>query len=332
LAEFGQALQNMPDIDEQSLAGALGTATHGTGAQLGCLSTFVKELELVTASGELMRCSADNNSELFNAALVNLGAVGVITEVVMENQPKYRLKRETEWLPIDDILAQADSLADNNRNFEFYYIPFSGMGFTDVHNITDEVTSRSAEIDQNDGANTLKDLRDYLGWSDSIRNLVLNSYMSSLEKEVVVANSWENYAKERNVRFNEMEYHLPRENLAKAFKEVQKMVEENFSEVFFPFEVRFVKSDNIWLSPFYQRETCSIAVHRYFNEDYKPLYKAVEPILQKYGGRPHWGKLNTMSGVELSKMYPHWEDFKEIRQQMDPTGKFLNPYLKQLFS
>lgn len=331
LAARGQALKNMPDIDEQSLAGALGTATHGTGAQLGCLSSFVKEIELVTANGEVLRCSADNNPDIFNAARVNLGAVGVVTEVVMENQPKYRLKRESSWLPIEDILQQAHSLADNNRNFEFYYIPFSGMGFIDLHNITEAQPSRTEEMDQNDGANTLKDVRDYLGWSDTIRELVLNSFMSGIKKEVVVANSWQNYAKERNVRFNEMEYHLPREAMVEAFKEIRKTVEDNFSEVFFPFEVRFIQSDDIWLSPFNGRETCSIAVHRYFEEDYKPLFKAIEPIFKKYGGRPHWGKLNTMTGAELAKLYPQWNDFNEVRRQLDPDGKFLNPYLQQMF-
>ncbi|MCV6624193.1 MAG: FAD-binding protein [Cellvibrionaceae bacterium] len=332
LAERGQALINMPDIDEQSLAGAISTATHGTGAGLGCMSSYVEGLQLLTADGELIDCSADNNADIFKAAQVGLGSLGIVTQIRMRNEPLYRLRRETEWMPIEDILAQVDQLADNNRNFEFYYIPFSGMGFTDVHNITDEEPSRTEEMDQNDGANTLKSLRDWLSWSPKLRELILSSYMSSLDKEVVVANSWENYAKERNVRFNEMEYHLPRENLVAAFKEIRAEVENNFPEVFFPFEVRVVKSDDIWLSPFNGRESCSIAVHRFFQEDFKPLYAAVEPILRKYGGRPHWGKLNTLSGADLEKLYPRWNDFKGLRQQLDPQGKFLNPYLKGIFS
>ncbi|WP_299773762.1 D-arabinono-1,4-lactone oxidase [uncultured Pseudoteredinibacter sp.] len=332
LAERGQALINMPDIDEQSLAGAISTATHGTGAGLGCMSSYVDGLQLLTANGELIDCSADNNADIFKAAQVGLGSLGIVTQIRMRNEPLYRLRREAEWMPIEDILAQVDQLADNNRNFEFYYIPFSGMGFTDVHNITEEEPSRTEEMDQNDGANTLKSLRDWLSWSPKLRELILSSYMSSLDKEVVVANSWENYAKERNVRFNEMEYHLPRENLVAAFKEIRAEVENNFPEVFFPFEVRVVKSDDIWLSPFNGRESCSIAVHRFFQEDFKPLYAAVEPILRKYGGRPHWGKLNTLSGADLEKLYPRWNDFKALRQQLDPQDKFLNPYLKGIFS
>jgi len=121
------------------------------------------------------------------------------------------------------------------------------------------------------------------------------------------------------------------ENGIAAFKEIRTLIERDFHEVFFPMEVRFIKSDDIWLSPFFGRDSMSIAVHRYFNEDYQPLFKAVEPILQKFGGRPHWGKINTMQADKLEQHYSHWNDFKEVRRQLDPEGKFLNPYLKSIF-
>jgi len=331
LAELGQALPNMPDIDEQTLAGALGTATHGTGAQLSCLSGYVSGLQIMNAKGEVIDCHANKNADLFNAAKVNLGALGIVTQVTLQNQPKYRLKRETTWLEIEDILAQAHDLAEQNRNFEFYYIPFTGMGFIDVQNVTTEPVSSTDKIDQNDGAEDLKTARDLLNWNSSVRELVLSTYMKTLSPEVTVANSWQNYASERNVRFNEMEYHLPRENMLPAFREVRQLVESQFPEVFFPFEVRYIKQDDIWLSPFYQRDTCSIAVHRYHKEDYKPFFTAVEPIFKKYEGRPHWGKLNSMTPAEFKHHYPRWGDFKSLRQELDPNGKFLNDYLTQLW-
>ena len=198
-------------------------------------------------------------------------------------------------------------------------------------NITTEPESSTEKTDQNDGVETLKTLRNALSWSSTIRELSIGTYMKTIKDEMTVASSWQNYATERNVRFNEMEYHLPRENGLKAFREVRMVVERDFPEVFFPFEVRYVKSDDIWLSPFFERETMSIAVHRIFDEDYKPMFKAVESIFRKHGGRPHWGKINTMKGQELSAHYKHWDDFKEVRQTLDPQGKFLNPYLKSLF-
>jgi FAD-linked oxidoreductase len=326
LAERGQALLNMPDIDEQTLAGALGTATHGTGQDIGCMSSFVEEVQLIAANGDMIDCSRTKNREIFDAARVNLGAIGVVTQIKMQNMPKYRLKRETTWMPIEEILTNVDQLASNNRNLEFYYIPFTGMGFIDIQNFTDEPVSIGEKLDQNDGAEDLKLARDMLQWSPKLRELVLGTYMKTISKEVTIANSWQNYASERNVRFNEMEYHLPRENM------VKDMVEKYFPEIFFPFEIRYIQSDDIWLSPFYQRETCSIAVHRFYQEDYKSLFNAVEPILQKYQGRPHWGKINTMTTAQFKPHYPKWNDFNEVRKELDPHGKFLNSYLQSLFS
>ena len=331
LEDIGQAMINMPDIDEQSLAGCLATATHGTGATIGCMSTFVTALQMVDARGDLIDCSADNNPELFDAARVSLGSLGIVTEVTLQNVAPYRLLRQTVWRELDEILAIADDLADKHRNFEFYYIPFSGMGFTDVHDLTQEGVSSTERIDGNDAVGDLKLARDWLDWSPAVRELVLGSYMRTLADERVVESSWKNYASERNVRFNEMEYHLPRENGLQAVREIRDALEARHHEVFFPIEVRFIKGDDIWLSPFYQRDTCSIAVHRIFDEDFQSYFETIEPIMRRHGGRPHWGKLNTLGAQDFRQLYPRWDDFVALRRDYDPEGRFLNPYLAALF-
>ncbi len=331
LEEIGQALINMPDIDKQTLAGSLATATHGTGAGIGSLSTFVEGLQIIDGRGDLIDCDATRRPDLFQAARVSLGALGVITQVRLQNVAPYRLRRETVWREFDDILAMADDLAAQHRNFEFYYIPFSGMGFTDTHDITDEPIGSTDKLDSNDSANDLRMARDWLEWSPRLRELILGSYARTLSTEVTVESSWKNYASERDVRFNEMEYHLPREHGLQALREVRAVLEKQHHEVFFPIEVRYIKADDIWLSPFHQRDTMSIAVHRYFEEDYHPYFQAIEPIFRKYQGRPHWGKLNTLGQKELRTLYPRWDDFAQIRQQMDPQGRFLNDYLSALF-
>jgi FAD-linked oxidoreductase len=331
LEDAGQALVNMPDIDEQTLAGCLATATHGTGAGIGCMSTFIEGLQLVDARGDLVDCDANNNPELFQAAKVSLGALGVITQVRLQNVAPYRLRRETVWRSFEEILELADSMAEQHRNFEFYYIPFSGMGFTDVHDITSEPLGSTEKIDSNESVQELKLVRDWLQGSPKLRELVLSSIVKTLDDEVMVESSWKNYASERNVRFNEMEYHLPREHGLQAMREVRAALETQHPEVFFPIEVRFIKGDDIWLSPFHQRDTCSIAVHRYFEEDYKPYFTTIEPIFRKYEGRPHWGKLNTLQRDDFRKLYPRWDDFVEVRRTIDPNGRFLNPYLAGLF-
>lgn len=331
LEQAGQALVNMPDIDEQTLAGCLATATHGTGTGIGCMSTFIEGLQLVNARGELVECDRHRNARLFDAARVSLGSLGIITQVRLQNVAPYRLRRETVWRKFDEMLAVAESEADKHRNFEFYYVPFSGMGFTDTHDITTEAVSSTDKLDGNEGVRDLQLARDWLEWSPRLRQLVLGSYMKTLADEVTIENSWKNYASERNVRFNEMEYHLPRENGIPALREIRAAIETQHPEVFFPIEVRYVQADDIWLSPFYQRDCCSIAVHRFFEEDYRPYFKTIEPIFRKYHGRPHWGKLNTLQRQDFRELYPRWGDFAAVRREMDPEGRFLNPYLASLF-
>lgn len=331
LEDVGQALINMPDIDEQTLAGCLSTATHGTGQSIGCMPTFVESMQLVDAQGEIVECSAEKNPELFQAARVSMGALGVMTQVKLQNVAPYRLRRESVWRELDELLEIAPELAANHRNFEFYYIPFSGMGFSDVHDITDEPIGATEKIDANDSVYDLKKARDYLENWPRLRELLLSTIVSSLDDEVTVESSWKNYASERNVRFNEMEYHLPVEHGLQALREIRDALESQHHEVFFPIEVRFIKGDDIWLSPFYGRDTCSIAVHRYYEEDFEPYFKTIEPIFRKYNGRPHWGKLNTLTRDDFRALYPRWDDFIEVRKSLDPDGRFLNPYLHSLF-
>ncbi|MEM1114266.1 MAG: D-arabinono-1,4-lactone oxidase [Pseudomonadota bacterium] len=332
LENAGQALINMPDIDEQALGGCLATATHGTGTGIGCMSTFVTELQLVDARGDLVTCSADENPELFQAARVSLGALGIITQVTLQNQAPYRMRRETRWMAFDDIIDIAECEADAHRNFEFYYVPFTGMGFTDAHDLTDEPIGSTEKLDGNEGVYDLKMARDYLENWPKLRELVLGSYMRTLSDEVTIENSWKNYASERNVRFNEMEYHLPREHGMQALREIRDVLESQHNEVFFPIEVRWIQGDDIWLSPFQGRDSVSIAVHRYFDEDFSPYFKTIEPIFRKYNGRPHWGKLNTLTGQDCRALYPHWDEFAAVQREMDPEGQFLNQYLRDLLA
>jgi FAD-linked oxidoreductase len=331
LEDLGQALINMPDIDEQSLAGSLATATHGTGASIGCMSDFIVGLELMDASGVLHWCDADNNSELFQAAKVSLGALGIVTRVCLQNMAPHRLQRLTVWREFEEMVELAEDLADRHRNFELYYIPFSGMGFTDAHDVTDKPPGATDKIDGNEGVEDLKLARDWLETMPRLRELILGGYARTLDDEVTIATSWKNYASERNVRFNEMEYHLPRENGLRALVEVRQAIESQHPEVFFPIEFRYVKGDDIWLSPFYRQDSCSIAVHRYFEEDFQPYFRTIEPILRKYRGRPHWGKLNTLDREDFRNLYPRWGDFEAVRRELDPQGRFLNDYLAGLF-
>jgi FAD-linked oxidoreductase len=332
LAELNQALSNMPDVDRQTIAGAISTATHGTGQDLKCLSAYVEELELVTATGDVVTCNREKESDIFHAARVGLGSVGIITRVRMQNEAPFRLKRLARWHSYEEGMAMAHDESKVHRNYEFFVIPFTGMILSDSLDETKEQPSIQDELNGNDGLMDLKLARDYLGWSNKVRELVLGGYMKTLNSETNVDHSHQIYATERNVRFNEMEYHLPSALGLKALDEVKQLIERKFPEVFFPIECRFVKADDCWLSPFYKRDTISIAVHRYFDEDYSELFNAIEPIFQKYQGRPHWGKINTFTAEQCAEAYPEFESFKNVRALVDPRNQLLNPYLKSIFT
>ncbi|PKQ09505.1 MAG: FAD-binding protein [Alphaproteobacteria bacterium HGW-Alphaproteobacteria-12] len=331
LAAKNLALANLPDINKQTIAGAISTATHGTGADIGSLSSFVTAMRLTTASGDALDCDETSNPDLLSAARVSLGALGIVTQTTLQARPLYKLKRRTWTAPVEEMLEQAPALWASHRNFEFYYVPYSGMTIGITNDETDEPETPEPVNEDDDGLRQLQQLQDWLGWSPAARRWLIQKILGGTAPETRVDYSHKTLSTERNVRFNEMEYHLPREEAITALREIIDAIETNNVEVFFPIEFRTTAPDDAWLSPFYKRESCSIAVHRFHEEDYKPYFGLIEPIHRKHDGRPHWGKLNTLVAADFAALYPKWKDFLEVRAELDPEGKFLNPYLKKVF-
>ena len=331
LAAIGQEMPNLPDINKQSLAGALSTATHGTGANLPALHAQIHSFRLATADGRLLDCDAIHNPDLFAAARVGLGAFGILTEVTLRNSPLKRVERNVWLQPVEQTLQDWPALQAKHRNVEFYYLPFTGMSAVITHDETDAEATPRAPTQDNDAVMTLKALRDWLGWSPGLRRRVAKQLLKTLKPEKVVAESWQLLSNERPIRFNEMEYHLPREAQLAALAEVVAAIETGRPDVFFPIECRVIKGDDAWLSPFHERDSGSIAVHAFYKDDYSFLFEVVEPILRRHGGRPHWGKLNSLKAADFAALYPRFSDAAKIRRDLDPEGRFLNPYLKGVF-
>ncbi|MDE1146786.1 MAG: D-arabinono-1,4-lactone oxidase [Azospirillaceae bacterium] len=328
LSAVGQEMPNLPDINKQSLGGALSTATHGTGAALKALHGNVLDFRLVTADGQVMDCAPDRNPDLYAAAKVGLGAFGILTRVTLKNTPVTRVERRVWLQPLEQTLADWPTLQTVHRNVEFYYLPFTGMSAVITHDPTDAAPTPRPPTQDNDAVMSLKALRDWLGWSPALRRRVAKHVLSTLEPERVVAESWQLLSNERPIRFNEMEFHLPREVQIQALAEVIQAIETRRPDVFFPIEARVIAPDDAWLSPFHDRPSGSIAVHAYYKDDYQFLFEVVEPILRRHGGRPHWGKLNTLKTADFAALYPRFRDAMEIRRQVDPEGRFLNDYLR----
>jgi FAD-linked oxidoreductase len=330
LEGIGQALANMGDIDKQSIAGALGTATHGTGSQLGAYHTLVDRVELVDGKGEILSFERGKHGDILNAIGVALGVFGVLTEVTLNNLPSYRLKKRRWAVPLGDMLSGFGTLMTDHRSAEFFVVPHSAHAIFVASDITDQpVTQRPADSDE-EGLRTLRLLRSGLGWLPLARRALIRNAVRRMAPEDYVEDWLRAYTSDRRTRFNEMEYHLPIEEGPKAIAKIVELTEKAFPEVYFPIEVRTVASDEFWLSPFYKRPTCSIAIHHDARENPLPFFKAAEPVFRKYGGRPHWGKMHTLTAPDLRALYPRFDEAMEVRRDIDPDGRFVTPYIADL--
>ncbi|MEQ8558157.1 MAG: D-arabinono-1,4-lactone oxidase [Henriciella sp.] len=331
LERHGLAFRNLGDINEQSLAGAILTATHGTGAELPCLSADITGLKFMTASGEMMTVARGANSNVFDAARVSLGALGVLVEAEVQLVDSYRLHRKTWAEPLDALIGHAMSRWTTRRNYEFFYIPFSGYGINISHEETKAAPTPRPEQDDDEAVLGLKRARDYAEGDVKGRREYLKAAFENFEGEDVVGNSWELLSSQRNILFNEMEYHLPPKKALTVLSDVIALIEKKRPDVFFPIEVRRTAGDNLWLSPFNGGGRVSIAVHAYHEDEYDFFFSDIEPIFRKAGGRPHWGKLHSLNYRALSDLYPDFVTFCKIRNELDPHGRFLSPYLADLF-
>lgn len=331
LAALGQCMPNLPDINKQSLGGAIATATHGSGERSAALHAQVLEMRIATPARGLLTCSHSENPQIFDAARVGLGAFGVVTRYRLQNVPSLRLFKRTAVRPTAEVIEDWPSLRARHRNAEFFALPFTGMSATVTHDETDRPAEPPGKSQDADVLLDLKWLRDWAGFATPLRRRLAQSAMAGLKPEESVEEAWKLLSNERDIRFNEMEYHLPREAQMPALQELLTTIEKYRPDVFFPIEVRSIAPDDAWLSPFHDRPSGSLAVHAYYKDDYRFLFDLVEPILRKHGGRPHWGKLHSLTAKELAPMYPRWAEAMAVRRELDPQGRLLNPFLRRLF-
>ncbi|MES2090329.1 MAG: D-arabinono-1,4-lactone oxidase [Pseudomonadota bacterium] len=330
LDPHGLGLRNLPDIDVQTIAGAISTATHGTGLSLPALHDDVVGLRIVTPTGKVVELTQAKDPELLAAARVSLGSLGVISQVTLKVLPAYNLRRRLWVQPIEELLAQVPQLVETHRGLDMYYLPFTGYGVGisyDLYTGTDFVMPPA--LDDSTMAD-LRKLRDWMGRFPALRQWAAQKLIDPNTSEESRQRSWKLLSTVRPMKFNESEWHVPREQGVACLRQVIKAVERH-NEAFFPIEFRHIRGDEAWLSPFYRRDSCSIAVHASADEAYQYLIDDCGPIFRQHQGRPHWGKLHTADAKELSAWYPRWADFQEVRQQFDPQGRMLNAHLRKLF-
>ncbi len=333
LWENNLGMINMPDINTQALAGAIATSTHGTGQRFGSLSSYVTGLTLVTASGEVLKCSATENKDVFDAARCNIGSLGIITDITMQMRDAYYLKERSEMLPIEEAFERMEKLRLEKRHFEAYGLPHANHMLLIEF---DEVSKEESDAQQGDAVSgdayeTFRTLANVIDMMPFLRGAVMSIAPRTVGIEERYGQWNHIFGNVRDMRFNEMEYTVPAEDGLACFREVLNTIKEKDIDIVFPIEYRYVGEDDIWLSQFYQRAGASISVHNFHDKPYMPYFAEMEAIFDRYQGRPHWGKLHTKTEQEFSALYPKWEEFKKVRDRLDPRRRFINEHLENIF-
>lgn len=335
LAALGLAMENLGDIDCQTLAGAISTGTHGTGARLRNISAQVEGMELVLADGGVRELDAASNPELLRAARVGVGALGAIAAVTLRCVPAFTLERVDTPRPREEVLGSFQELADANDHFELFTFPYADNALVLERNRAEGPPRPRGRL-----AAQLNDVvlenwalgalaatgKAFPGRIPALSRLAgrLASGSRTVDRSDLI------FANERRVRFTEMEYGVPREQGPEAVRRVIEWVRSNRYPVFFPIEMRVAAGDDASLSPSHQRDTAYIAVHQYRGMEWRPYFEAVEEIMDSYDGRPHWGKRHFQTATTLAPRYPAWAEFQRARDELDPARVFTNEYAERV--
>jgi L-gulono-1,4-lactone dehydrogenase len=329
LHELGLAMENLGDIDRQTVAGAISTGTHGTGARLRNISSQVAGLELVLADGSVRELHADG--DLLRAARVGVGALGAISAVTLRCVPAFTLDRVDSPHPREEVLDSFQERADAHDHFELFTFPYADSALVLERNRTDASPKPRGRL-----AAHLNDvvLENWALEAISAAGKLFPKGIPAFSRLAArlasgsraIDRSDRIFANERGVRFTEMEYGVPRESGPEAARRVIEWVRSNRYPVFFPIEMRVTAADDALLSPSHERDTAYIAVHQYRGMEWRPYFEAVEEIMGGFGGRPHWGKRHFQTAETLAPRYPRWAEFQAARDELDPTRAFANEY------
>ncbi len=332
LDSLGLALENLGDIDRQTLAGSISTATHGTGARFRNLSAQVEAIELVGADGTLRELSEASDADAFRAARVGLGALGAIYSVTLRTVPAFRIDRIDQPRPLAETLDSLDELVDSLDHFEFYVFPHTESALCRESTRTDappepkhpaRVYAREVVLENGAGGCFAAVARRIPSTAPAMARLA----SAGARRTRKLDHSHRVFPSERRLKFTEMEYGIPRENAREAIEGVLEIASRPELAVAFPIEVRFVAADDALLSPSHERDSCYVAIHHDRAGEWERYFAAVANLMSRFGGRPHWGKRHQLEASALGRLYPRFDDFRSVRERLDPGGAFANEYL-----
>ncbi len=337
LQALGLALPNLGDIDRQTISGAIATGTHGTGTRLQGIAAAVSGLTLVLADGSVLACSAEEEPEVFAAARVGLGALGVVTEVELQCVPAFRLHAKEAAASLTELLPVIQAEADSHDHLDVLWFPHTDRVLLKRNDVVGAgegpppLARWRARLDDDLLANRLFELVNREGSVQRAAVPTVNRISARvLSWREFADDSWKVFCSSREVRFVESEYAVPRSSVEAVLRELRAWFARTDAPVPFPVEVRFVGADDVWLSTAHERENAYVAVHQYHRMDAGPLFGAFEAIVAEHAGRPHWGKVHTLGADRLRELYPRFDDFRAVRDRLDPERRFTNEHVAHL--
>jgi FAD-linked oxidoreductase len=341
LERLGLSLHNMGDIDQQTLAGAVSTGTHGTGGVAAGLAAQLAGLQLVTGSGEVLDASRDQHADVFEAARVGLGALGILTQVTFMVEPLFLLEAHEEPMTWTRAIGSFDRLTTENHHCDMYWFPHTDGMLVKTNNRLDADISEAAPLPRLRGwlddellSNTVFGVLNRVAARAPASVPRLNRFAArALSDRTYSDVAHRVFTSPRRVVFREMEYAVPRAAGLSALTEARKMIEASSWRISFPVEIRVAPSDDIPLSTASGRDSFYLAFHTYHRSDlaeHTAYFAGMEAIMRDHDGRPHWGKLHTRTAADLAPAYPRFGDFLALRDRLDPDRTFSNAYLRRV--
>ena len=330
LWDEGLALANQGDVNPQSLAGAMATGTHGTGVDLGSLATMARGFRLIGADGEARWCDTDTNADLYQAQRLSLGMFGIATEIDVAVVPAFHLAERIEKRRWDEVRECYDELAARHRHIEFWFFPHTDQVILKTLDLCDPCDPPPRTTDMEETAfRRVLDVAAKLPFLTPMlqRGMMKTNMNGSRRGPAHVV-----FPSDRRVRFEEMEYEMPRAAGLDTLAEVVRWIRKKRLPVTFPFEYRTVAADDIWISPMNAGPVAAISMHQYAKMPWRDIFADAEAIFRGAGGRPHWAKRHGLTRDDVDALYPMAEAFRKVRRAADAQGKFLNPHLEALFS
>jgi FAD-linked oxidoreductase len=338
LEALGLSLHNMGDIAEQTLAGAISTGTHGTGGVAAGLAAQVVGLELVTGTGELLRATPSENSDVLDVARVGLGALGVLTTITFRVEPLFVIEALEQPMSWDQALDGFDEMTATADHVDMYWFPH-----TDRMSVKRN-TRRGADLSQ---ARPLSRAR---GWFDDefVQNSLFGMLASGANRvpriiprmnrigaSLLGRRTYSDiphrvFTAPRRVVFREMEYAVPREAGLDALREARRALDASDLRISFPVEIRVAPADDIPLSTASGRDSFYLAFHTHRHAEHRDYFALMEPIMRAHDGRPHWGKVHTRTAADLEPAYPRFKEFLAMRDRLDPQRVFANDHLRRV--